>query len=119
MLALEQEWLGSGLPVAALMEAVGQAMADWCLQRPQRLEQGVLVLVGPGHNGGDGLVVARRLIDAGVEVRLWAPLPLRQTLTQEHWRHLEWNCSGDAAGSKGFSPMGGGTVWVGTTSSSP
>ena len=90
MLALEQEWLGSGLPVAALMEAVGQAMADWCLQRPKRLEQGVLVLVGPGHNGGDGLVVARRLIDAGVEVRLWAPLPLRQTLTQEHWRHLEW-----------------------------
>ena len=90
MLALEQEWLGSGLPVAALMEAVGQAMADWCLQRPKRLEQGVLVLVGPGHNGGDGLVMARRLIDAGVEVRLWAPLPLRQTLTQEHWRHLEW-----------------------------
>jgi len=90
MLALEQEWLGSGLPVAALMEAVGQAMADWCLQRWKRLEQGVLVLVGPGHNGGDGLVVARRLMDAGVEVRLWAPLPLRQSLTQEHWRHLEW-----------------------------
>ena len=90
MLALEQEWLGSGLPVAALMEAVGQAMADWCLQRRKRLEQGVLVLVGPGHNGGDGLVVARRLLHAGVEVRLWAPLPLRQALTQEHWRHLEW-----------------------------
>ena len=90
MLALEQEWLGSGLPVAALMEAVGQQMAEWCLRRRQRLEQGVLVLVGPGHNGGDGLVVARRLMAAGVEVRLWAPLPLRQTLTQEHWRHLEW-----------------------------
>ena len=45
MLALEQEWLGSGLPVAALMEAVGQEMADWCLQRWERLEQGVLVLV--------------------------------------------------------------------------
>ena len=90
MLALEQEWLASGLPVAALMEAVGQAMADWCLERRKRLEQGVLVLVGPGHNGGDGLVVARRLFDAGVEVRLWAALPLRQSLTQEHWRHLEW-----------------------------
>ena len=64
MLALEQEWLGSGLPVAALMETVGQAMADWCLQRRKRLEQGVLVLVGPGHNGGDCLVVARRLLHA-------------------------------------------------------
>ena len=52
MLALEQEWLGSGLPVAALMEAVGQAMASWFLQRRNRLENGVLILVGPGHNGG-------------------------------------------------------------------
>ncbi len=90
MLALEQEWLGSGLPVAALMEAVGKAMAEWCLQRRKRLELGVLVLVGPGHNGGDGLVVARLLLHAGVEVKLWAPLPLRQGLTQAHWRHLEW-----------------------------
>ncbi len=90
MLAFEQEWLGSGLPVAALMEAVGQAMADWCLQRWNRLENGVLVLVGPGHNGGDGLVLARRLMHAGVSVRLWIPLPLQRSLTQEHWRHLEW-----------------------------
>ena len=61
MVALEQEWLASGLPVPALMEKVGLAMAAWCLQQPGLLEQGVLVLVGPGHNGGDGLVVAREL----------------------------------------------------------
>ena len=90
MLALEQEWLGSGLPVAALMEAVGQAMASWFLQRRNRLENGVLILVGPGHNGGDGLVLGRRLMHAGIAVRLWAALPLRRSLTQEHWRHLEW-----------------------------
>ena len=47
MLALEQEWLASGLPVAALMETVGQRMADWFLARPQLLTSGVLVLVGP------------------------------------------------------------------------
>lgn len=45
MLELEQQWLASGLPVAALMETVGQRMAEWCLQRPARLAQGVLVLV--------------------------------------------------------------------------
>ena len=28
MLALEREWLATGLPVAALMETVGQRMAD-------------------------------------------------------------------------------------------
>ena len=90
MLTLEQQWLASGLPVAALMETVGQGMADWCLQRPDRLQHGVLVLVGPGHNGGDGLVLGRKLLEAGVAVRVWAPMPLRQSLTQEHWRHLLW-----------------------------
>ena len=90
MLTLEQQWLASGLPVAALMESVGQGMAEWCLQRPERLQHGVLVLVGPGHNGGDGLVLGRKLREAGVAVRVWAPLPLRQSLTQEHWRHLLW-----------------------------
>ena len=90
MLALEREWLASGLPVAALMETVGQRMADWFLDREELLSSGVVVLVGPGHNGGDGLVVARKLLESNVDVRVWAPMPLRQALTQEHWRHLIW-----------------------------
>ena len=90
MLELEQQWLSSGLPVAALMETVGQRMAAWCLEHPARLAQGVLVLVGPGHNGGDGLVLGRKLWERGIAVRLWAPLTLRQSLTCEHWRHLLW-----------------------------
>ncbi len=65
MLALEREWLASGLPVAALMETVGQRMADWLLAHEELLRSGVVVLVGPGHNGGDGLVVARKLLEAG------------------------------------------------------
>lgn len=96
MLELEQQWLASGLPVAALMETVGQRMAEWCLQRPARLAQGVLVLVGPGHNGGDGLVLGRKLLERGITVRVWAPLPLRQSLTREHWRHLLWLGGGGA-----------------------
>ncbi|MEB3157934.1 MAG: NAD(P)H-hydrate dehydratase [Synechococcus sp.] len=90
MTTLEQEWLASGLPVPALMDKVGVAMAAWCLNHPQWLAQGVLVLVGPGHNGGDGLVVARELAQAHVPVRIWCPLPLQQPLTQEHYRHVRW-----------------------------
>ena len=67
MVALEEEWLASGLPVPALMEKVGLAMTAWCLARRELLANGVLVLVGPGHNGGDGLVVARELAQAGAD----------------------------------------------------
>ena len=88
--AAEQRLFESGMPVAALMEKVGLAMAAWLLARRDLLHHGVVVLVGPGHNGGDGLVVARELHLAGIEVSLWCPLPIRKTLTAEHLRHCEW-----------------------------
>ena len=90
MAAVEQRLFDSGMPVAALMEKVGLAMAAWLLARRDLLRHGVVVLVGPGHNGGDGLVVARELHLAGVEVSLWCPLPIRKPLTAEHLRHGEW-----------------------------
>ena len=86
----EQRLFDSGMPVAALMEKVGLAMAAWLLARRDLLHHGVVVLVGPGHNGGDGLVVARELHLAGIEVSLWCPLPIRKPLTAEHLRHGEW-----------------------------
>ena len=88
--AAEQRLFDSGMPVAALMEKVGLAMAAWLLARRDLLHRGVVVLVGPGHNGGDGLVVARELNLAGIEVSLWCPLPIRKPLTAEHLRHGEW-----------------------------
>ncbi len=90
MAALEQRLFDSGMPVAALMEKVGLAMAAWLLARRELLCHGVVVLVGPGHNGGDGLVVARELHLAGIAVSLWCPLPIRKPLTAEHLRHGEW-----------------------------
>ena len=88
--AAEQRLFDSGMPVAALMEKVGLAMAAWLLARRDLLRRGVVVLVGPGHNGGDGLVVAREFNLAGIEVSLWCPLPIRKPLTAQHLRHGEW-----------------------------
>ena len=64
--ALDEAAVAAGVPSAELMESAGRSAADWILERlaPAR----VAVLVGPGGNGGDGLVVARRLADAGVDV---------------------------------------------------
>jgi hydroxyethylthiazole kinase-like uncharacterized protein yjeF len=97
--ALEEELFASGLPVEALMEKAGLALARRLLQVPAvgggaaaapPGGPGVLVLAGPGHNGGDGLVVARELHLAGIPVQLWSPFERRRPLTERHWRHARW-----------------------------
>ena len=66
MQRLERE---CGVPVAQLMENAGLAVAQeaW-LMLGEIAERRILVLVGPGNNGGDGLVAARHLKDWGADV---------------------------------------------------
>src|SRR5688500_8414640 len=71
MRALEEAALGAGAPQAGLMENAGGAVAGTIRghlgdARARR----ILVLVGPGNNGGDGLVAARHLHDFGGDVRV-------------------------------------------------
>src|SRR5215468_4125593 len=61
--------MAAGIAGVALMENAGRAVADTVMARwpPCR----VLVLCGPGNNGGDGFVAARHLAAAGWQVRLF------------------------------------------------
>lgn len=69
MQALEQAADRAGQSYVAMMEMAGAGVAAAIRQRwrPQQ----VLVLAGPGNNGGDGLVCARCLHDAGIPVQLY------------------------------------------------
>ena len=74
-----------GLSFATMMENAGRAVAEAC-QRDQRMGPGdrrILVLVGPGNNGGDGLVAARHLHDAGDQVQLY--IGKRQLEGDDHY----------------------------------
>ncbi|MEO5362848.1 MAG: NAD(P)H-hydrate dehydratase [Magnetococcus sp. DMHC-8] len=61
-----------GLPGVVLMENAGAGVVAVLQARlPDWREHPVLVLAGQGNNGGDGFVVARRLLQAGARVSVF------------------------------------------------
>jgi NAD(P)H-hydrate epimerase len=70
---LEQRSAEAGISVDMLMENAGLSVAE----EVRKLRGGsvagcpILILVGPGNNGGDGLVAARHLYDWDAEVSLY------------------------------------------------
>ncbi len=106
MTAIESRIFAAGMPVAALMEKVAglitqQILLLWeekhpkierdrfpCRQnsisdRPSKIG----ILVGPGHNGGDALVVARELFFQGYEILIYHPFEKRKELTEFHAKY--------------------------------
>ena len=68
--------VAAGISGAALMEKAGRPVAQAIIER--WTPRSVLVLCGPGNNGGDGFVIARRLAEADWPVRVALLVPLEQ-----------------------------------------
>jgi hydroxyethylthiazole kinase-like uncharacterized protein yjeF len=88
MRELERATDASGHSYAAMMEAAGAAVG--VIAENMILtgtDKNVLVLVGPGNNGGDGLVASRFLLEAGhqVTVYVWK----RDIRRDENFRKLK------------------------------
>ncbi len=70
----------AGLSYAMMMDSAGQAVAENILARISNpAEHKVVVLCGTGNNGGDGLVAAGRLAEAGASVAVYALKPLDES----------------------------------------
>ena len=76
MRQIEAAAFASGVTPEGLMETAGRGVAQAVATRLRGAPaQRVVVLVGPGNNGGDGLVAARHLYDMGAEVRVYLLTP--------------------------------------------
>jgi hydroxyethylthiazole kinase-like uncharacterized protein yjeF len=76
MAEADRNSVAAGIPIQQLMQKAGKAVATFCLHHfaaegriaaPVGL---IVVLAGKGNNGGDGLVAAADLAEAGVRVRV-------------------------------------------------
>ena len=70
MQGIERAADAAGHTYATMMEMAGTAVAEIVRERWSG-QASVLILVGPGNNGGDGLVCARHLQQAGVLVHVY------------------------------------------------
>ncbi len=83
---IEARIFAAGMPVAALMEKVAGLIAHRVQAFP--LQQ-VGILVGPGHNGGDALVVARELHFQRYKVWIYCPFSKLKDLTSQHLQYAQ------------------------------
>src|SRR3954464_3361307 len=95
MRAAEEAAFASGVEVEALMERAGAGVAAGVRKFFPRAGRAI-VFVGKGHNGGDALVAAARLKEAGwkIDLRLIFPEKDCAELTRKKIEELRESQSG-------------------------
>jgi hydroxyethylthiazole kinase-like uncharacterized protein yjeF len=96
MRAAEQALFEAGTSVSELMEIAAGGAAEWI--RRAAPGRSVTVLCGPGNNGGDGYVIARRLREAGHAVTVIAPLAAATDAAREARRRWDGPVATGAGG---------------------
>ncbi|MDW7991252.1 MAG: NAD(P)H-hydrate dehydratase [Anaerolineae bacterium] len=88
MRAIEATSDAAGHTYEMMMERAGYAVARALMARQNVEKKRILVLVGPGNNGGDGLVAARYLARAGADVVCYLARP-RDPQVDPNYRALQ------------------------------
>jgi len=101
MRAAEERVIAKGATVESLMDRAGHEVAEVV----RRLDSGndVLILCGPGNNGGDGYVAAVALHAAGIPVRVAASAEPRTDAAKR--ARARWNGAVDALHAAAPAPV--------------
>jgi len=91
MRRVEEQLFANGMPVSALMEKAALLMGDRLQELyPIAQYKQIGILVGPGHNGGDALVIARELWLKGYQVLVYYPFEKVKELTACHAQYAKF-----------------------------
>ena len=115
--AIDRHWADTH-PDVSLMETAGAAAAELAGTLASESGEPVLVLAGPGNNGGDALVAARRLTTLGFRVTVVsradpARLPSDAARARAAWRESGGAILADIPPSQRFSLVVDGLFGVG------
>jgi len=89
MAEIDRRTIEAGIPGAVLMENAGREVFRAIAEKWEDLDGlGVVVVCGPGNNGGDGFVVSRLFHEAGVQQRVFLAAE-RQAVKGDAAHHLE------------------------------
>ena len=87
----EERIFANGMPIPALMEKAALLMSDRVQQLyPKSKFPKIGILIGPGHNGGDALVIARELYLQGYQILVYYPFENVKDLTAQHARYAQF-----------------------------
>jgi len=81
-----------GMPVASLMEKAALLCSQKINQDyPLNQYLTVGIIIGSGHNGGDGLVIARELFFKGYQIKVYTPFAEKsKDLTAQHLQYAKF-----------------------------
>ena len=97
---LEATGLAAGLP---LMQRAGRAVAEFVVQQAAPGAK-ITALVGPGNNGGDALVAAKLLHEAGYIVTVVMPSQTKQPPKDAEKALADWQLTNEAIATDRIPP---------------
>ena len=99
-----------GIGVEALMEQAGRSVAE--LAAPMCRSGRAVIFVGPGNNGGDGLVAARYLAAAGLRVEVALAMPAGHLQGAAKINFERWNELAPSSTTLGLLALTGGDLAI-------